>query len=333
MFLTIDLCAGIGGIRRGFELTGGFKNVLSAETDATACAVYRHRYNGDDANNDLTSVDFKQKVTAIDYDVLLAGFPCQAFSRAGKQAGFGDSEKGVIFNHIAEIVKDTRPQCVFLENVDNLVSHDGGKTFRVILETFSRKLNYHVIGANFSCDNIIEPNHFIRNARDFGLPQNRPRTYIIGVDMRRFGAKIGNLSEPLPTKPSEQVSERLRKYRSLDDVLDKKVDGRYFISAGYLSTLEKHAAREKKRGNGFGYRIVNLPENKNPLANTLLATGGSGRERNLVIDETNGRKYAGKTIPPKKTAVNDKYIRFMTPNEWGKLQGFIDYAFDDFSFP
>ena len=81
MYKMIDLCAGIGGIRRGYELVGGFKNVLSAEIDKYACMTYEHLY-GDNPQNDITSEEFKQKVENTDYDILLAGFPCQAFSRA-----------------------------------------------------------------------------------------------------------------------------------------------------------------------------------------------------------------------------------------------------------
>lgn len=95
-YKTIDLCAGIGGIRRGFELTGAFENVLSAEIDVAAAKTYEHLF-GDNPLNDLTSDGFKQKAVETKYDVLLAGFPCQAFSRAGLQLGFRDTTKGTIF--------------------------------------------------------------------------------------------------------------------------------------------------------------------------------------------------------------------------------------------
>lgn len=85
-YKTIDLCAGIGGIRKGFEMTGRFKNVLSAEIDKYACETYKHLY-GEDPANDLTSEDFKKKVEEIEYDVLLAGFPCQSFSKQGNELG------------------------------------------------------------------------------------------------------------------------------------------------------------------------------------------------------------------------------------------------------
>ena len=115
-YKTIDLCAGIGGIRRGFELTGEFENVLSAEIDDFACKTYEHLF-GENPKNDLTSEEFKKKAASTDYDVLLAGFPCQTFSIAGKKLGFRDTTKGTIFFDIADIISRTNPRAVFLENV------------------------------------------------------------------------------------------------------------------------------------------------------------------------------------------------------------------------
>lgn len=156
MYKTIDLCAGIGGIRKGFEMTGKFKNVLSAEIDLSACKTYELLF-GENPFNDLTSDDFKRKVIETPYDVLLAGFPCQTFSRAGLEKGFDDSEKGVIFWHIAEIIEKTHPKAFFLENVDNLVKHDNGRTFRIIIETLEKKLNYKIIGAKRDENGEIKP--------------------------------------------------------------------------------------------------------------------------------------------------------------------------------
>ena len=274
-YKTIDLCAGIGGIRKGFELTGGFKNVLSAEIDEYACKTYEHLYK-DNPRNDLTSDDFKKKCSDLDYDVLLAGFPCQTFSRAGKKAGFEDTVKGTIFFHILEIIKCSkkRPKVVFLENVDHLTTHD--------MEQYP----------------------------DIKLPDH------------------------IPSKGKDKL------YADLNDLLDKNVSEKFFMSQGYLETLEKHAIREKNKGNGFGYRIVNLENIEHPIANTILATGGSGKERNLILDKTNGKKYAGKMYGQKQTPINNKFVRVMTPMEWGKLQGFVNYAFinkktgeDTFTFP
>ena len=337
VFTMMDLCAGIGGIRRGFEMTGHFKNVLSAEIEPNACAAYKHLY-GEDPTNDLTSEAFKKKTKNLNCDVLAAGFPCQTFSRAGKKAGFKDEEKGIIFFAICEIIKTMkhRPKCLVLENVDNLLTHDRGNTFRVILKTLIGKLGYHVIGATLdpeSGEPCFQSKDFIRNSRNFGVPQNRPRVYIIAFDKRRYKSRVRKLP---PCTPSE--NKHIHLYGSLNDLLDTEVDPRYFLSSGYLKTLEKHAEREKKKGHGFGYRIVNTPDIPKPIANTILATGGSCNERNLVLDIVNGKKYAGKKVVLKKTPINNKNIRMMTPNEWGKLQGFVNYGFkkgkkDTFSLP
>jgi len=129
-FRTIDLCAGIGGIRRGFELSGSFTNVLSAEKDKWACKTYEHIF-GNNPDNDVTSEDFKLLVEHTPYEVLLAGFPCQTFSRVGLEEGFENEEKGKIFHHIAEIIERTRPCAFLLENVDHLITHDKGETVSV----------------------------------------------------------------------------------------------------------------------------------------------------------------------------------------------------------
>ena len=332
-YRTIDLCAGIGGIRRGFELTGCFKNVMSAEVDQYACRTYKHLF-GDGPLYDLTSDEFNTVVSNQKYDVLLAGFPCQTFSRVGKEKGFEDESKGRIFFHIAKIIRRTRPMAFFLENVDRLVTHDGGNTFNVIIDTLINSLGYHVIGVSHSDkgDLTFNPRDFVRNSRDFGVPQNRPRTYIIGFDTERFPLKkLNNLPISLPKKGKQVL------YHDLNDVLESNVEAKYYMASGYLETLIKHRERQENKGYGFGYRIVNDPSIKKPIANTLLATGGSGKERNLILDPRKG--IAGIKVPGKKTPLNDKGIRVMTPTEWGRLQGFINYAFidrngnDTFSFP
>ena len=119
-YRSIDLCAGIGGIRRGFELTGRVINVLSAENDKYACMTYEHLY-GENPMNDITTDEFKDRVNDIEYDILLAGFPCQAFSAVGKKEGFKDKLRGTIFFHIADILERTRPKAFLLENVEGLL--------------------------------------------------------------------------------------------------------------------------------------------------------------------------------------------------------------------
>lgn len=332
-YKIIDLCAGIGGIRRGFELAGCFENVLSAEIDKNACLTYEHLY-GDNPMNDITTEDFKKKVESTNYDVLLAGFPCQAFSRAGKQEGFLDKTRGTLFFDIAEIIKRTSPIAFMLENVDSLITHEHGKTFATIINILEHELDYKVIGVTRDKTGklIYNAKEFVRNSRNFGVPQNRPRVYIMGFSRKHFGYSVDALPNALPICRNNDL------YVDLRDLLEMNAEDKYFLSSGYVETLERHKARHESKGNGFGYKIVNLAEIEHPVSNAILATGGSGKERNLVIDPK--KDVAGKMLPSKQTPLNDRGIRVMTPREWGKLQGFINYAFidpktgkDKFSFP
>lgn len=330
---TIDLCAGIGGIRRGFELTNRFENVLSAEIDEQACQTYELLF-GDNPRNNVTSREFKDKVKATKYDVLLAGFPCQAFSGVGLQQGFRDKTKGTIFFDVAEIIDETRPKVIFLENVRNLIPHDKGRTFQTIIDILENDLNYKVIGVTRNNGALCEaPRSFIRNTKDFGLPQNRPRVYLVCFSRDYFGGAVDDLPNALPSHGSKTI------FDSVNDVLEKNVEAAFFLSSGYLKTLEEHAKRQAAKGYGFGYNIVNRPGVEKPMAMTLLATGGSGKERNLVIDEVNGKRWGGRKVAHKKTPINSQNVRMMTPVEWGRLQGFIGYGFvdgngvDHFRFP
>ena len=155
---------------------------------------------------------------------------------------------------------------------------------------------------------------------------------MIGFDTERFSPEqIANLPRELPLKRNCAI------YEDLNELLDHNVEAKYYMASGYLDTLIRHRERQEGKGYGFGYRIVNAPEIEHPIANTLLATGGSGRERNLIYDPRTG--IAGMILKGKKTPLNDRGIRVMTPSEWGKLQGFINYGFlddegnDHFSFP
>ena len=331
-YKTIDLCAGIGGIRRGFELTGSFENVLSAEIDVSAALTYQHLF-GEDPLNDLTSEEFKQKVVDTEYDVLLAGFPCQTFSIAGKKLGFRDTTKGTIFFEIADIISRTHPKAVFLENVENLVSHDKGKTLETIITTLEDELDYRVIGVSLDEDGtyVYTSKSFVRNSKNFGLPQNRPRAYIMAFSKKIYGDAVKMLTDDMPMSSETIIA------RYLNDILETNVDDVYYMAQGYLDTLKRHKIREKAKGHGFGYIVVNAEGIEHPIANTILATGGSGKERNLIYQPKEG--VAGKLLPTKQTGLNDEGIRVMTPTEWGRLQGFIGYAFvdengaDKFSFP
>ncbi len=331
IYKTIDLCAGIGGIRRGFELTGAFQNVLSAEIDQFAAKTYKHLF-GEDPTNDLTSEEFKRKVETTEYDVLLAGFPCQTFSRVGKKQGFRDTTRGTIFFDIADIISRTSPRAVFLENVENLVSHDKGNTIETIITTLEDELDYRVIGVTLDEDGNYQYSRasLVSHSRYFGVPQNRPRAYIMAFSKKTYGNAIKLLNMQLPETGSKVI------FQDVHEILDQEVDDHYYMASGYWETLKRHKERQQKKGYGFGYCVVNQSEEEHPIAYTILATGGSGRERNLIYQPK--ANVAGKTIIGKKTVLNAEGIRVMTPTEWGRLQGFIGYAFmkdgkENFSFP
>ena len=164
---TIDLFAGIGGIRKGFEMTGNFSNVLSAEIDKYACETYAHLY-GEDPYNDVTSEEFKNKVEKTNYDVLLGGFPCQSFSIAGKKEGFKDKTRGTLFFDVADIIDRTKPKAFLLENVEGIITHDRGRTFETIVETLVNDLGYHMIGVEEGIGGYlkIHKDEIIRNTKD-----------------------------------------------------------------------------------------------------------------------------------------------------------------------
>lgn len=343
MYRTIDLCAGIGGIRQGFCRTGHFENILSAEVDEYAARTYEYLFE-DDPRNDLTSYEFKDMVAQCDYDVLLAGFPCQPFSSQGNLEGFSDPTKGTIFFHITQIIEKKRPKVIFLENVQNIVSHDKKKTIKVIVNTLEKKLNYKVVGVSRGIDDKLEygKDSFVRNTRDFGLPQNRPRAYFIAFDRELYGELLDTdeFINELPRGLNGRLANNRDLNKELNDILDDMVDLHYYMSATYLETLEKHAKRQKENGNGYGYYILNSPEHHRTYANTIMATGGSGKERNLIIQTMPNHSAEEEAVLKKKGGLNRKNIRMMTPTEWGRLQGFIGYGFinpetgeDEFGFP
>lgn len=322
MYKMIDLCAGIGGIRKGFELTGKVDTVLSCENDKFCRITYEHLY-GNDPDGDITTDEFKNEVFNIKYDILAAGFPCQSFSIAGERKGFEDKIRGTIFFDIVEIIKSTTPKIVFLENVSGLITHDKGNTIKIIIETLY-KLGYRMPITKIETSTLNS--EIVRCTRNFGLPQKRARTYIVGFrkDLLHEDYKL----PLLPIKSDKKI------FDSVQDILEYNNLEKYYLSQQYLETLKKHKMKHKSNNNGFGYIVINESDNK--LANTILATGGSGKEKNLVRDFQ--EQLVGKIVKNKKTPLNDEGIRVMTPDEWAKLQGFKGYGFiengiDTFSFP
>ncbi len=263
-FRFIDLFAGIGGIRLGFESVGG-KCVFSSEWDKYAQDTYEANF-GECPQGDITKI---KPETIPEHDILLAGFPCQAFSICGDQQGFLDT-RGTLFFNIEEILRIKRPYAFLLENVKNLKSHDKGKTFQTIIKHLE-KLGYYV-------------HHEVLNSLNFGIPQKRERTFIVGF---RDNIKF-YFPNPLDTKPN------------LASILenDSEVDERYFAS----STIRKNRlAKVKSNYPTPSIWHENKSGNISPLEYSCALRAGASYNYLLV----NG-------------------IRRLTPKELLRLQGFPD---------
>lgn len=287
-FKFIDLFAGIGGFRMAMQNLGG-KCVFTSEWDENAKKTYRANY-GETPFGDITK-DRTKNYIPDDFDVLCAGFPCQAFSIAGKRGGFEDT-RGTLFFDVAEIIKTRKPKAIFLENVKGLRNHNGGKTLATILNVLRNDLNYFV----------TDPQ--IINAKNFGVPQNRERIYIVGF---RNDLNINSFSYPEPHEEKVFFGEIKE---------ENVVPTKYYLSTQYLQTLVSHKERHANKGNGFGYEIIQ----DNEISNAIVV-GGMGRERNLVIDN---RITDFTPTTHIKGEVNRQGIRKMTPREWARLQGFPD---------
>lgn len=206
-FRFIDLFAGIGGIRLGFEHIGGHC-VFSSEFDKDACTTYEANF-GEHPSGDITKIDAKD---IPDFDILLGGFPCQAFSIIGKKEGFANETCGTLFFDIERILKEKRPPAFMLENVRNLTAHDNGNTFRTIKKHLEA-IGYHVYAK-------------VLNALDYGVPQKRERIFIVGfLDDVKF-----EFPEPVP----------IEKRKTLVDILETNVDRKYYVRDEIrLSRLER----------------------------------------------------------------------------------------------
>ena len=295
-FSFIDLFAGIGGFRRGFEAIGG-KCVFTSEWDKYSVKTYL-------ANNVCDheiAGDIRQvPANAIPaHDVMLAGFPCQPFSLAGvskKNAlghrhGFYCDAQGTLFFDVARILEHHRPKAFLLENVKNLLSHDQGRTFRVIRRTLENELGYHV-----EC-RVIDAKGFV--------PQHRERIFIAGFrEPNEFnfddlvipdpatGPKLGAIFHP------EDGSEEPEEHFTYGPAA--KVSGKYTLSNHLWRYLQAYAQKHRARGNGFGFGLVG----KNDVARTLSARYFKDGSEILIRQE-------GRTIP-----------RRLTPRECARLMGF-----------
>ncbi len=287
-FTFIDLFAGIGGFRIAMQNLGG-KCVYSSEFDAQAQKTYLENY-GEMPFGDITKESTKQYIPD-GFDILCAGFPCQAFSLAGKRRGFEET-RGTLFFDVAEIIRRKRPKAFFLENVKGLKIHDKGKTLDTILNVLRNDLDYYV------------PDPEIVNAMNFGVPQHRERIYIVGF---RKDMGVNEFTYPKPTDTTK---------RFIDIREENEVSAKYYLSTQYQHTLYEHKKRHESKGNGFGYEII--PDDG--IANAIVV-GGMGRERNIVIDN---RLSDYTPVTHIKGEINHDGWRRMTPREWARLQGFPD---------
>ncbi|MGB1218583.1 MAG: DNA cytosine methyltransferase [Flavobacteriales bacterium] len=268
----IDLFAGIGGIRLGFEKASKNKIdcVFTSEWNKYSAQTYLENFNDFKVYGDITEIkeDF-----IPDHDILLAGFPCQPFSQAGLKKGFSDT-RGTLFFDIERILIHKKPQAFLLENVKQLRGHDKGRTLETILAHL-KEIGYNNV------------QYKVLRARDFGLPQNRERIYIVGFldDNIKF-------EFPQPTFEPTKVG----------DILEKEVEDKYTISDKLWAGHQRRKRENKLKGKGFGYGMVN--ENSE-YTNTLSARYYKDGSEVLIQQK-------------------DKNPRKLTPRECARLQGFPD---------
>ena len=257
-FKTLDLFAGVGGIRLGFE-HAGFKTVFANDFDAQC----KHTYDLNFKKSKLVVEDMR-KIGIDDlpeFDFLLGGFPCQAFSIAGYRKGFNDEKgRGNLFFDVARILDARKPEGFLLENVKNLRSHDGGKTFRIIQETLEN-LGYH-----------IKPK--VLNSMEYGnVPQNRERIYIVGFKNKEYRDKF---EFPDPVKLATKIT----------DLLEKNVDEKYYYNGKPL--FEKLKNFVKEEGKVYQWRRQYVRENKSGVCPTLTANMGMGGHNVPIIKDKKG---------------------------------------------
>lgn len=297
-FTFIDLFAGIGGIRLGFESAGG-KCVFTSEWDAYAQKTYTENFGEEyPIAGDITKVEAS---SIPDHDVLLAGFPCQPFSIAGvskknalgKPHGFECTTQGTLFFDVARIITEKRPKAFLLENVRNLLSHDKGNTFAVIKDTLERQLGYHITYK------VINGEHFV--------PQHRQRVLIVG-----FLHKVDFDWESIPLPELNAESPKLRSILHTEDGTEPDLDeGRFITSNGkvnakYILTdrlwtyLQAYAAKHKALGNGFGCSLVGPDDISRTLSARYYKDGSE-----ILINRGKG-----------------KNPRRLTPRECARLMGY-----------
>lgn len=305
-FTFIDLFAGIGGIRKGFEASGG-RCVFTSEWDKYARQTYMANFGCDHAvAGDITKVPVEE----IPYhDVLLAGFPCQPFSIAGvskknalgRKHGFEDKAQGTLFFDVARIIEKHRPHAFLLENVKNLKSHDQGNTFRIIIDILENELGYKVW-------------HHVIDAKGF-VPQHRERIYLVGfkedcgfdwnqvvIKSPADGPMLDSILHP---EDGSESSEAPYTYGKTG-----KVSPQYTLTPKLWTYLKEYAAKHKQKGNGFGYGLVGRSDSARTLSARYYKDGSE-----ILVRQTGRRP------------------RRLTPRECSRLMGFDGPGESNFIIP
>ena len=302
-FTFIDLFAGIGGLRIPFDELGG-KCVFSSEWDKKAQDTYEANFY-ERPYGDITKID---SASIPDCDILLAGFPCQAFSIIGKMSGFNES-RGTLFFNIEMILKDKKPSAFLLENVKQLKTHDKGKTFSIIKQHL-QEIGYHI-------------HTTVLNALDFGLPQKRERTFIVGFreNIAFSFPKPYNLKPDLSNvlEPDEIIntklfaSEKIRQKR-----LDRLKVEPFYPSiwhenkSGNISVLPYSCAL--RRGASYNYLLVNGI--RRPSSRELLRLQGFHDSFNIVVSHSEIRKQTGNSVPvPVVRAIAKQMLKALKEKE------------------
>ncbi len=319
-FTFIDLFAGIGGIRHGFEQSGG-KCVFTSEYDKYAVKTYLANYHCDhEVHGDIREItqpegmNKKQATSHIrknipDHDILLAGFPCQPFSIAGvskknslgRAHGFECETQGTLFFDVARIIEAKKPLAIMLENVKNLKSHDKGKTFKVILKTLD-ELGYVVIDSDYN-DEKSDPK--IINGKNF-VPQNRERIVIVAFRKEldvTDGLTLKNIKKYFP-KTQPKVGDILENSQDVDE--------KYILTPNLWKYLQNYAAKHKKAGNGFGFGKVAENDRSTRTLSARYYKDGS----EVLIDRGPGKRP-----------------RRLTPRECSRLMGFDKQGESNFVIP
>lgn len=278
-FSFIDLFAGIGGMRLAFEGAGG-QCVFTSEWDSYPASVYQENF-GDKPAGDITQIDAND-IPA--HDILVAGFPCQPFSIAGvskknslgRAHGFGCKTQGTLFFDVARIIAHHRPRAFLLENVKNLASHDKGNTLKVILETLREDLGYKISFKVIDASAVV--------------PQHRERIYIVGFRDQETDYEFPDFGS--------------KKKPILSEILDENsnVDRKYTLSDKLWNSLQRHAAKHKALGNGFGFGLVDGTMSSRTLSARYYKDGSE-----ILIRQ------------PRRNP------RRLTPRECSRLMGFPDH--------